>query len=583
VEGYNASCAILSHLAEIDPHNAGWHREVAGLHDRIGDVQKTLGSLGVALESFRVAHAIRKRLTETNPNNTEWQSGLGLSHERIGAVLHAQGKLDAALESYEVSHAIYNRLAEADPSIWEHDLALSLRQIAEVLQAQDRRDAALDRFRASHAILKRLTEVAPNNVDWQIDLAGSHWKFALLAQDPGENCQRVIDILSRLERSGRLAAEHKPLLEQAQAHLGSRDLSGALEAYQATGATSHTILAGDKMLNVHIMAIGPLTRADRKARGNATDAQHDPGVSHPKIGDAGSLEDRLSAAFDQIARSHFQSHAKLDPRNAERWLGDPDRFEADVNERLLAMGWARGRDMRVELDDWLAPRLAELSEKFSKQKGTPPYAPFPAAVAVMREFGGLVSWDNGPGQTMARMPFVIYPAPHDDLIGFAPDVQKLSETIGSRAFQVGEAERGLGALVVDESGRVFLVGSVDLYAGANIDEALTGCCAASAASSSARLGCDVARPNMGRRRVPCDRIGSAFSVTANGAPRQERGETLRYPAQAVTERSGRLAVIAQPAFHCPKATSRTALITGDNASANGCAADAAPRRLDPRS
>lgn len=38
---------------------------------------------------------------------------------------------------------------------------------------------------------------------------------------------------------------------------------------------------------------------------------------------------------------------------------------------------------------------------------------------------------------------------------------------------VGEVEQGMGALVVDESGRVFLVGPVRLYAGANIDEALT--------------------------------------------------------------------------------------------------------------
>ena len=150
--------------------------------------------------------------------------------------------------------------------------------------------------------------------------------------------------------------------------------------------------------------------------------------------------------------------------------GDPDRFEADVNEQLLAIGWTRGRDISTELFEWLAPRVAELSEKFSEQNGSPSYAPFPAAVAVMREFGGLVSMADGPGQTSAQVPFVIYPAPHDDLIGFAPDVHELGETIGSRAFQVGEVEQGMGALVVDESGRVFLVGPVQLYAGANIDE-----------------------------------------------------------------------------------------------------------------
>jgi hypothetical protein len=58
----------------------------------------------------------------------------------------------------------------------------------------------------------------------------------------------------------------------------------------------------------------------------------------------------------------------------------------------------------------------------------------------MREFGGLVSIADGSGQTSAQAPFTIYPAPRDEL--------------------------------VDESGRVFLVGPIQLYAGVNIDEAL---------------------------------------------------------------------------------------------------------------
>jgi hypothetical protein len=55
---------------------------------------------------------------------------------------------------------------------------------------------------------------------------------------------------------------------------------------------------------------------------------------------------------------------------------------------------------------------------------------------------------------------------------FVFEVQMLAERIGTRAFQVGEVERSMGALVIDEQGRVFASGPVDLYLGADIHEAL---------------------------------------------------------------------------------------------------------------
>jgi len=153
----------------------------------------------------------------------------------------------------------------------------------------------------------------------------------------------------------------------------------------------------------------------------------------------------------------------------EQQPGDPQRFPADVNDALLALGWRRGRDLGTEVDDWLTVRVAALP---SGPDG-PPYLPFPAAVAVMREFGGLTSLANGPGRTSAQVPFTIYPAPSDELAGYAPEVLRLGRVLNAQVFQVGEVEHGLGALVVDESGRVFLAGPAQLYAGRDIDEALT--------------------------------------------------------------------------------------------------------------
>jgi hypothetical protein len=170
---------------------------------------------------------------------------------------------------------------------------------------------------------------------------------------------------------------------------------------------------------------------------------------------------RLRAAIDRRAALIQERIDAYLAEHPEQRPGDPDRFPSDVNDELLALGWHRDRDLGQEIDGWLAPRVASL-----------PFAPFPAALAAMREFGGLTSLADGRGQTMAKMPFSIYPAPSDDLAGFAPDVKDLGERVGAPVFQVGEVERGMGALVLDETGQVFLAGPVMLHAGATFDEAL---------------------------------------------------------------------------------------------------------------
>ena len=92
---------------------------------------------------------------------------------------------------------------------------------------------------------------------------------------------------------------------------------------------------------------------------------------------------------------------------------------------------------------------------------------------MLNEFGGLASRANGPGITWAQIPFTIYPAGQgDDLMQFATEVQMLGERLDERVFQVGDVERNMGALAVDEQGRVLACAPVDLCLGQDIHEAL---------------------------------------------------------------------------------------------------------------
>lgn len=147
---------------------------------------------------------------------------------------------------------------------------------------------------------------------------------------------------------------------------------------------------------------------------------------------------------------------------------------ADTRRLLEALGWQPGRDVADRVQRWLARWVDELADLPFERDGYPRYEPIPAALAVLNEFGGLASTANGPGITSAQIPFRIFPTGSgDDLTQFAVPAQMLGELLDQRVFQVGEVERGMGALVVDERGRVFACGPVDLYLGRDIHEALT--------------------------------------------------------------------------------------------------------------
>ena len=90
------------------------------------------GKLGDALQAFRDSLAIAERLAEADPANAGWQRDLSISHDRIGDVLVAQGKLGDALQAFRDSLAIAERLAKADPSNaeWQTDLVASQARLA---------------------------------------------------------------------------------------------------------------------------------------------------------------------------------------------------------------------------------------------------------------------------------------------------------------------------------------------------------------------------------------------------------------------------------------------------------------------
>ena len=138
-----------------------------------GDVLREQGNLPAALESYRADMAIAKRLAEADPANAQWQRDLSVSNERIGDVLRDQGDLPAALESFRTSMALRQPLAEADPSNaqWQRDLAISHGRVAHIEALQGQIKDALSDFRRGRSTIATLAAESPDNAVLVRDLA----------------------------------------------------------------------------------------------------------------------------------------------------------------------------------------------------------------------------------------------------------------------------------------------------------------------------------------------------------------------------------------------------------------------------
>ena len=72
-------------------------------HNKVGDVLSDQGDLAGALAAYRESLAVSRRLAEADPSNAGWQRDLSVSQQKMGDVLRDQGDLAGALAAYRES------------------------------------------------------------------------------------------------------------------------------------------------------------------------------------------------------------------------------------------------------------------------------------------------------------------------------------------------------------------------------------------------------------------------------------------------------------------------------------------------
>lgn len=98
---------------------------------------------------------------------------------------------------------------------------------------------------------------------------------------------------------------------------------------------------------------------------------------------------------------------------------------------------------------------------------------FPAALRVLQEFGNLNIGERGQGINLAKDSVDFRVMYYDWKKGdwHFDYVDELARSIDMRAYPIGFTSNG-GNLVVDELGRVFMLGDIDFFVGDSIEEAI---------------------------------------------------------------------------------------------------------------
>ena len=203
--------------------------QVANLGNRFNfdlqDAIENTADLQTRLALIEPVRQVFARLAEADPSNAGWQRNLSVSHNKVGDVLSAQGDLARTLEAYQRSLEVSRRLAEADPSNagWQRDLSVSLDNIGDVLSAQGDLAGALEAYQRSLEVRRRLAEADPSNAGWQRDLWVSFWKMGTVSEQAGDAeaagwWRKAYDVLSAMKRRGLfVSAQDEQFLAQLRA------------------------------------------------------------------------------------------------------------------------------------------------------------------------------------------------------------------------------------------------------------------------------------------------------------------------------------------------------------------------------
>lgn len=209
---FRAAVMMCRKIADTSTEDTAQH-ELALLHNRLGDVQRSMEMFADSLASFEASLKITDRLVAAAPNDISLQRELAVSHNKIGKVRLERKEIQAALESFLADTAISRSLAELQPDNdeFQRDLATSHATLGDAYLAAGDSSAALVNYREGLKIRERLAAASAGDFDRQLDLISACMRVGrslkvLNTREAREILERGLDALRAIASSSVLPA-----------------------------------------------------------------------------------------------------------------------------------------------------------------------------------------------------------------------------------------------------------------------------------------------------------------------------------------------------------------------------------------
>jgi eukaryotic-like serine/threonine-protein kinase len=233
LNSYRNGLGLIQGIVKDDPANIDAQRVYASIHEKIGDVQGSLGRMDEAEESKRYSWNIYRQLAEQFPEQSDQQVASAISLIKLGDLLGNpnypnRGKTEEALSVYRESEEILENVNMAllnDQDV-VRPLGIIYERLGTMMALNEDYESAIDYYRKSMELRIYYADLNPANTDAIRDKGIAFEKIGLMNRQAGNlvearsHLQNAFEIFKWLAESDPKNLQARQSLAISHLHLG---------------------------------------------------------------------------------------------------------------------------------------------------------------------------------------------------------------------------------------------------------------------------------------------------------------------------------------------------------------------------